>query len=80
MMILKKADAQIIYENVIKFPRFSYEDNIGIIPAGMQFKKKKKSKFVSDFLSRTFNLRYRPSHTPVFTKCLQFNLKFPLQN
>lgn len=40
-MILKKADAQITYENVIKFPRFSCEDNVGIILAGMQFYKKK---------------------------------------
>lgn len=47
-MTLKKSDAQITYENVIKFPRFSYDDNIGMIPAGMQFYQK-KSKFVSDF-------------------------------
>lgn len=45
MMILKKADAQIVYENVIKFSNFSYEDNIGIIPAGMQFYQKKVNLF-----------------------------------
>lgn len=44
-MILKKAEAQIIYENVIKFPRFSYEDNIGIIPDGMQFYQTKVNLF-----------------------------------
>lgn len=53
-MILKKADAQITYENVIKFPRFSYEDNIGIIPAGMQFYQKKKEICFQFLLSQYF--------------------------
>lgn len=54
MMILKKADAQITYENVIKFPRFSYEDKVGIIPANMQFYKKKKENLFPISLSQYF--------------------------